>query len=890
VALTRASWKRLEPWVDQALELTPAARQKWLSELTVGSPELVAELTALFESSAVEEAPPLLGQLPESSLVGMELGSYRVEKALGQGGMGSVWLGRRCDGRFDGVAAIKLLHLSAMDTAGLARFKREAWALARLTHSGIARLLDAGVSHGGQPFLVLEYIDGEPIDAYADTRHLARGERLQLFLQVVAAVQHAHAHLIVHRDIKPSNILVTPDGRAKLLDFGIAKLLGDSDAERATITRDRGPFTPLYAAPEQVLGDVLTTATDVYALGVLLYVLLSGRHPTTHGVTNQAACLRAVLEVEPPQLGAGDLDNILAKALCKAPAGRYGTVGALTDDVERYLRREPVSAHAPSFWYRTARFVSRHRLGVGAGSATLAGLVAAMLISIVNMREAVRQRDIAVRESRRADAQVEFQNLMLASAGERPMTMREVLDAGRTLVEQQRADDDGVLGRLLLQLAAGYSQLYELDARQTLLERAQGLALAGGDKDLLTEVRCEIAASLRLQGRYSEAWRAQDGAMALLTPETNPRQSALCFMTRATLANETGRLSEALPSAQKAVQLLEQDRRTNTWLYYQAREEFAESLKTAGRPREGVAAYRQTIALLETAGLGQSAHRSSMEHNLAIALTWLGEMQEAERLFRRYVEREQTASGNGRLNWQSLVHYAETVLVQGNVPAALQHFGLLVDQALADHNDYWEARGLYGLGRAAVSAGQLAEAERYAARLKDLIAQDTHVLDTDDVVPSAEVLEGLVARARGDLAMALARFTAALDGGGFHRGRSQRRWRPVVVLAAETALELGNLEEAVQLARAAEQVALVDPLAESRSAFVGEARATLGRILLAQGDRAGAAVLLQKSQTALQNGAGAEHPVTRQVQRLLRELGISSAGAPRDAGSSQAVH
>ena len=320
--------------------------------------------------------------------------------------MGSVWLAERCDGRFEGRAAVKLLNIAVMGRAGEERFRREGNILARLTHPNIARLIDAGVSPTGQPYLVLEHVDGQTIDRYCDEHALGVEARLRLFLDVLEAVAHAHANLIVHRDIKPANVLVSVDGQVKLLDFGIAKLLEDDEApsdgtrsaDTAPLTRDGWAATPQYAAPEQVAGGVVTTATDVYALGVLLYVLLTGTHPAGAAAHSPATLMHAIVEVEPRRLSdavgqpespealashaarcgttparlrrmlRGDLDTIVAKALKKNAAERYASVTALADDIRRFLRHEPISArprHAAlsSRDVRQAARARRRRLG-----------------------------------------------------------------------------------------------------------------------------------------------------------------------------------------------------------------------------------------------------------------------------------------------------------------------------------------------------------------------------------------------------------------------------------------------------------------------------------------------------------------------------------------------
>ncbi|MEO8624274.1 MAG: serine/threonine-protein kinase, partial [bacterium] len=299
--IDRERWRQLEPLLDHALDLSVDERATWMVALRTTDPDVASDLDALLAGDASAADEGFLSRPIEVTLAGLEIGAYTLERPLGHGGMGSVWLARRTDGRFEGHAAVKLLNLSLVSPSGQERFRREGSLLARLTHPGIARLLDAGVSASGQPYLVLEHVDGVRIDRFAEQHRLSVDERVRLLLKVLDAVGHAHANLVVHRDLKPSNILVTADGSVKLLDFGIATLL-DSEASdsRPPLTTEGGrTFTPEFAAPEQVRGDAITTATDVYAAGVLLYLLVSGRHPTATGCRTQLEAIRALLDVQP---------------------------------------------------------------------------------------------------------------------------------------------------------------------------------------------------------------------------------------------------------------------------------------------------------------------------------------------------------------------------------------------------------------------------------------------------------------------------------------------------------------------------------------------------------------------------------------------------------------
>ena len=409
--LTPDQWMALSPRLDEALGMTDEERSTWFSTLRDEDPTLARQLEMLLQEhrelseEGFLEARPALSEAP--GLAGQTFGVYKLVSEIGHGGMGTVWLAERSDGRFERRVAVKVLNVALMGKGGEERFKREGRILGRLAHPHIAELIDAGVSPAGQPFLVLEYVEGDHIDRYCDQHNLDIKTRLKLFIDVLRAVAHAHANLIVHRDLKPSNILVRTDGQAKLLDFGIAKLLEGDGQKEAPLTLEGGrALTPEYAAPEQLKGKPVTSATDVYASGVLLYVLLTGRHPVGSGPHTPAGLVKAILDIEPPRPSdiasskapneeasatnakrratapdklarslRGDLDTIVAKALKKNAPERYASIEAFADDLQRYLRHEPISARPDAITYRAAKFVRRNRNSVVAALLVVLALI-----------------------------------------------------------------------------------------------------------------------------------------------------------------------------------------------------------------------------------------------------------------------------------------------------------------------------------------------------------------------------------------------------------------------------------------------------------------------------------------------------------------------------------
>ena len=504
-------WQRLSPLLDVLLELEPRARAARLQLLRTQDPNLGSDLDRLLALEARDDArldrplhdpacPPLRGE---------RIGPYRMDSLLGEGGMGMVWLASRADGLYQRQVALKLLRPGLADPNLRPRFTREREILARLAHPNIARLLDAGIGSEGQPYLALEYVEGIPITDHCQSNALSVEARITLFLQVCEAVSHAHANLIVHRDLKPSNILVTAAGQVRLLDFGIAKLLDDPEPASAQASTEARAFTLHYAAPEQVRGEPVSTRTDVYSLGVVLYELLAEAKPYRLRRQTDAEWEQAILAVEPlkPSLACqrggdggqdhslaarrqarrlrGDLDTIALKALAKAPGDRYPSVEALALDLRLHLEGRPIAARPRSFAYRIGKYAVRQRWALGAGTLGIGLLVAAMAASVWQGRQAVR-------EAARAQALQDFVIGLFDNAGAAQQgnifDARALLLTGERRGERELASQPlahaellGVIARLRIGLGDYGPALALLDRQRGLLSRQRsvppGLAL-----------------------------------------------------------------------------------------------------------------------------------------------------------------------------------------------------------------------------------------------------------------------------------------------------------------------------------------------------------------------------------------------------------------------------
>jgi eukaryotic-like serine/threonine-protein kinase len=403
---SNSDWAAAFALFDQALDLDAPQREHWLGSLAGPDPRVLVLLRELLaHHDQIEQGglrPQLLTRVdtasgpPDQLSPGAKVGPHVLIERLGVGGMGSVWLAERVDKLLDRKVALKLPHTGWAMPDFAARLRHERQLLSSLEHPRIARLYDAGIDADGRPWLALEAVRGEPINAYCNQKNLGIRERLKLVLQVAQAVAYAHTRLIVHRDLKPSNILVDSQGEVHLLDFGIGKLLDPAQPDDGATRFGSRAFTPDYGSPEQLRGDPVTTATDIYSLGVVLYELLTGHRP--HRRTAEVSIEHAVATVEPqppsqvtsvgtPRLSA-DLDAIVLESLEKNPAQRYPTIAAFADDIERYLRGEPVHARRGSGWYRATKFVRRHWTSVVASVLVLTAIIVASAVSIWQAREA----------------------------------------------------------------------------------------------------------------------------------------------------------------------------------------------------------------------------------------------------------------------------------------------------------------------------------------------------------------------------------------------------------------------------------------------------------------------------------------------------------------------
>jgi serine/threonine-protein kinase len=902
-ALDPESWRSISPYLDQALELPQQERTAWLRSLAEQDPVLAADLEELLGVHQVLEQDGFLELSPAPHLAqpphtGLKLGPYKLVSPIGEGGMGSVWLAERSDGRFERLVAVKFLHLALAGSNGVARFRREGLILGRLAHPHIAGLMDAGVSESGQPYLVIEHVDGEPIDRHCDRHMLDVESRVRLFLDVLAAVAHAHAHLIVHRDIKPSNVLVRADGEVKLLDFGIAKLLEDeARPEMMTkLTREAGALlTPQYAAPEQLTGGPITTATDVYALGVLLYVLLAGQHPAGPGPGQSAAGLvKAIVETEPPRMSEatgsvspahrrfrralkGELDTIVAKALKKEPGERYASVTAFADDLGRYLRNEPISARPDTLGIRAVRFVRRNRITVALAITAFMVAVAGVASTIAQSVRARAQRDFALYQLSRSEAINDLNSFLLSDAAPsgKPFTVSELLDRAQQIVKRQQGGDT-TRAELLIAIGRQYQGLDEDANARAVLEEAYRLSRRISEISTRALASCALAAILSHSGDLARAETLLHEGMGEIPEE--PQFSVvrvLCLLRGAEVARQSGDANSAISRVEDARRVLKQAPLPSELLELHTLMDLADSYRIAGRNREAAVTFEQALERLTALGRGDTQAAGTLLNNWGLSLYLLGRPIEAERLFRRAIVISSSGDNEESVSPMLLINNARTLRDLGRLKEAAA-------QAERGYNKAEQADNGLVAGQAVMLRAtiyrMLGDLPRATAMLDEVEARWRRTFPPGHFWFATILLErGLLAQLRGDLRRALDSINqaTAMTEAVAKAGRLGSDRVPTMLISrSEVELQLHRADEAEADAARAVGILRQTIGPGAFSGHLGRAWLALGRARLAQGKREEAHAAFHSAAEQLEHAVGTDHLDTRAAREL------SASGSP----------
>ena len=658
--MTRAAvaelWERIEPILDTALELPPDSWSAYLDTACGKDTPLRAaverllvsagntEAEAATDAGAVAWAQPLFAE--REAAAPERIGPYVIDHVLGRGGMGSVYLASRGDAEFARRVALKVMRSGLdQDRVLLRRFTEERQILSTLEHQGVARLLEGGVTGDGHPWFAMEYVDGMPLNKYVEAHELTLEEKLGLFLQICDAVSYAHRNLIVHRDLKPSNILVTADGHIKLLDFGIAKLLAPSSGGDVPITRTGfQPFTPEYASPEQVLGETVTTAADVYALGVVLYELLTDERPLNLARSNPADWARIVRESEPKAPSAvaadgkplrGDLDTIALMALRKEPERRYPSVDRLADDVRRHLNQRPVLARVDSRIYRTRKFLRRQRVAVAIGSVITIGLVTFGVVARRQNASLKRESDRTAAQRDQASAVTHTLWSLLAQLTDstgKPMSVADVLDHAEPTIARQYAKQPNVRATMQSALGEIYLSNGDQNRAETLLREAVASERAFGRDS------ADLASHLETLGRL------QRGQLEFAAAESSVTE-AIAIRAKLTPGVIAQEASLTLASALMGDEKYDEAERVLRTLRVAEREHptgvpgssatllLGETLRRQGRNEDAAALFREELGTIKVDPDGDSTGVATAIGFLAATQMMMGHGAVADSMF-----------------------------------------------------------------------------------------------------------------------------------------------------------------------------------------------------------------------------------------------------------------
>lgn len=896
---TAAEWTQVLPLLDEALQLEPAAREAWLAALASRDVPLAERLRDLLALHATNRTSGFMERSPLDAgedLVGRQIGPYEIERLLGRGGMGTVWLGRRNDGKFEGRAALKVLDRRGLGSDAEQHIRREASLLARLSHAHIARLFDAGVRENGQPYLILEYVEGEPIDRYSRARALTLPARLRLFLAVLDAVAHAHAHLVVHRDLKPSNVLVTPEGVVKLLDFGVAALQAGQQTAAEESSPQPQALTPGYAAPEQLRGEPAAAAADVYALGVLLHVLVTGAHPFGDPGTTHTGLVRAALTEDPmPASGRlaeaaerrrvrGDLDAIIARALSREPAQRYPTAAEFAADLRAHLEDFPVRARPATRAYVARKFAQRHWGGVLSVVLTLLVLLAATVVTTLQTLEARRQRGFALAQLGRAEAINEFNSYVVNDAGPagQPVTVRGLLARAEHVLERQQLNDSN---RVALLTSVGWDYEAQRDHASGLrvLQQAYTLSRDVSDPSARARAACALANALSSEssGDPRSNQLLEEGLRELPDAPEFALDRAFCLERAKQVAANAADLQLAVQRSREAIEALKQVPFPHEVAELAAAEELASALSTAGRYREASAAFASGWPRLVALGRDDTIGASTWLSNWAVDLNYLGRPLEAERLQRRSNELERSGQPDEVVAPIRLSNYARTLLelarldeAESYAQRALEEATRVGSRTAVVQSRLWLARVYLGQHDPAHATAALDEAE---PEMRKLLPPGHFAL----ALLSAE--RALVARERGDLQAALAQVNDAIGivAPAAQHGRAGPVYLPTfLTYRADIELAAQQVQPADADLHRALDLLLAGAQPGDYSVYVGRAELSLARVLSSEGKTADARRMAQLAAQQLTKAEGEDHPETRAALELSKAPQTPAGSSP----------
>ncbi len=841
IELNAERWSRVEELFAHASELTPGERARYLdgacgddlelrdyvSSLLKADPSVEASI----EQTIVNTVRVAFGDDTSQAeqMKGQMIGPYRVERLLGSGGMGMVYLAQRADEQFDQQVAIKLGRHRLVDPQTELRLRNERQFLANLEHPNIARLYDGGTTSDGVPYLVMEYIDGVRIDTYCDLNRLTIDERLRLFQTICAAVHYAHQNLIIHRDIKSTNILVTKDGTPKLLDFGIAKL---SDAEGTAtdgLTREGAVImTPANGAPEQVMGNNVTTATDVYGLGLLLYSLLAGyrvydtdnrtpgeialliceaertspsrrllqkkkdavedRNPVALQELEQIAANRSVSPERLQRRLRGDLDNIVLKALRKEPTRRYRSANAFADDIGRYLRSMPIVARKDSWRYRAGKFIHRHFAAVAAA------VLVVIMLGVFTVVLSVQNRNIAEERDTAREVIQFLEEIFMAHDPSRArgvdVTAAEILAEGAERIRSNLGSRPEIQSALMGTIGRVYYNLGEYQASEEMLEQAlqRRIQIDGDSHPGVAEIRNDLAEVLIRRAEYTRATELLQQSLAVnqLSNDGTSPQVATNLFNLANVYLATGKLDDAEAAVRSSIAIFVQIQDQFGIELAEAKGSLARILQVRGDLDQTETLLREAIDIISASQGPDHPYMAYYLQNLGVLQRSKGNLDAAEKTLEMAIEATRRILGDEHdLLAVTLVDQGMLLHIKGDYDAAERVIRQAIDLGIQIHGPRHPREGLHKtiLGRVLHDKSDLANAE---AVLRDSLSiYDEHLDERHQYIASALTELGAVLNSAGRAAEARPLLERAIE-------IRQRDYPPEHVLVVATEVEYGD--------------------------------------------------------------------------------------------------
>ncbi|CAM2070109.1 Non-specific serine/threonine protein kinase [Sulfidibacter corallicola] len=788
---------KVNPILERALDRDPADRVAFLDEVCKDQPLVRHAVEDLLRLNTTADAYLEITQMVQSEMaalfgedegerIGRRFGPYRTIAELGRGGMGRVYLAERDDGQYSRQVALKLMAHGLHTDRDIELFRGELSILGRLDHPHIAALYDSGITQDGLPYFIMEYLDALPLHVYADEHRLSPRQRLTLFLQICDAVQYAHANLVIHRDIKPTNILVTADGRAKLLDFGIARVLGDRQAQETSVVDKL--MTPEFAAPEQLLGGRITVATDIYALGGLLYRLLTGARPieitgqptfdmfrtlatsepqpaSQCTVSAQVAAARSTTPKKLKTYLQGDLDCVLAKALAKSPADRYASVEAFAQDLRHFLAQEPVAARSRTLRYRTDRFLRRNRVLAGVGGSFLLLILGFALAMTALWNQARNERDIARRE-KETNRQISDFLIGLFETSDpeisqgREVTARELLERGQRTIQTELADQPDVRANMLAVLGKVHHALGRYgEAEASLREWRQYQESQAAPPPELAQSIAELASIQCKLGHFEEADRLTQTLVRWVRAGeiADPLQVADLLATRNYYLREVAEYEEALVLAEEVLTLRRTHLGPEAIPVAEAMMVVGKVLNALTRRDEAIERFDRGLEIYRAAGMSRHPGFVSMLNQKGLTYRQLNDLDRAESAYREALAIGETLFPE---------HHPERATAQNNLATILSERGQyeeaerLMRSALASFRvslgeaNMKTAGVLNNLGELYMDTQRFEEGTRFLAEAFEVV-EKIHGLDHPTVI-SALSNRGLAYYHMGQIDKALA--------------------------------------------------------------------------------------------------------------------------------------